>query len=107
YPKLLLYAGGVGLLLIEGLPVLLQLRLGNSQLAGSLLQLLLPSSQGPRELVQLLLADLETLAAGLKLGLLGSEPRLEIGPLSREADHLQGKSLLPLRQVFLPVRHCE
>src|SRR6185312_9034521 len=42
-PKFLLYAGGVGLPLIEGLPGLLQLRLGISQLAWSLLQLLTQS----------------------------------------------------------------
>ena len=65
-----------------------QLRLGYSQLAGPLLQLFLPSSQGTRELVQLRLVDLETLAAGLKLGPLGNELSLEIGPLSRKADHL-------------------
>ena len=83
---------------VEGLPILLQLRLSNSLLAGGLLKLLPPSSQGPREHVQLLLADLETLAASLKLGPLGREASLMFGPLSREAGHLLGKSLLPLRQ---------
>src|SRR6185312_12666202 len=62
--KLLLHAGGEGFPPVKGLPIVLQLQLGNSQLAGPLLQLLPPSDQGPRELVQLLLADLETLAAG-------------------------------------------
>jgi len=28
-------------------------------------------------------------------------------PLSYEADNLQGKSLLPLRQGFFPARYCE
>ena len=74
--------------LIDGLPVLLQLRLGNSQLAGPLLQLLAPSLQSRREIVEILLPDLETLAASLKLGLLGHEAGLEFGPLSREADNL-------------------
>ena len=64
-PKFLLYAGGVGLPLGEGFPALLQIRLGDSQLAGSLLQLLAPSLQGRREDVELLPPDLETLAASL------------------------------------------
>ena len=55
----------MGLPLIEGLLVLLQLRLGNSQLAGPLLQLLAPSLQSRREIVELLLPNLETLAASL------------------------------------------
>jgi hypothetical protein len=41
--------------------------------------------------------DLETLATSLKLGPLGCEASLKFGPLSREAGHLLGKSLLPLR----------
>src|SRR6185312_7110794 len=99
--------GSVGLPLIEGLPVLLQLRLGNSQLAGPLLQLLAPSLQSCREIVELLPLDLETLVASLKLGPLGREASLKFGPLSREADNLQGKSLLPLRKGFFPARYCE
>ena len=106
-PKFLLYAGGVGLPLGEGFPVLLQIRLGDSQLAGSLLQLLAPSPQSRKEVVELLPPDLETLAASLQLGLLGREASLEVGPLSREANNLQGEILLPLRQGFLSVRHCE
>ena len=93
----------MGLPLIEGLPVLLQLRLGNSQLAGPLLQLFAPSLQSCREIVELLPLDLETLVASLKLGPLGREASLKFGSLSREADNLQGKSLLPLRQGFFPL----
>ena len=66
----------MGLPLIEGLPVLLQLRLGTSQLTGPLLQLLAPSLQSRGEIVELLLPDLETLAASLQLGLLGREASL-------------------------------
>ena len=97
----------MGFPLIEGLPIPLQLRFGNSQLASPLLQLLPPSSQGPRELVQLLLTDLESLAASLKLGPLGRKASLKFGPLSREAGHLLGKSLLPLSQGCFPARYCE
>ena len=60
------------------------------------MQLLVPSLQGLRELVELLLADLETLDVSLKLG-----------PLSREAGHLLGKSLLPQRQGLFPAHHCK
>ena len=87
-PKFLLYADGVGLPLIEGFPALLQIRLGDSQLAGSLLQLLAPSLQSRREDVELLPPDLEALAASLQLGLLSREASLEVGPLSREANNL-------------------
>ena len=62
--------------------------------------------QSGGELVELLLPDLETLAASLKLGPLGCEASLKFGPLSRKASHLLGKSLLPLRQGFLPARYC-
>ena len=82
-PKQLLHVGGEGLLLIKGLPALLQLRLGNSQLAGPLLQLFAPSLQSCREIVELLPPDLETLVASLKLGPLGREASLKFGPLSR------------------------
>ena len=106
-PEFLLYVGGVGLPLGEGFPALLQIRLVDSQLAGSLLQLLAPSLQSRREDIELLPPDLEALAASLQLGLLSREASLEVGPLSREANNLQGEILLPLRQGFLSVRHCE
>ena len=97
----------MGLPHIEGLPVLLQIRLGDSQLAGSLLQLLAPPLQSRKEDVELLPPGLEDLAASLQLGLLSREVSLEVGPLSSEANNLQGEILLPLRQGFLLVRHCE
>jgi hypothetical protein len=97
----------VGLPLGEGFPALLQIRLGDSQLAGSLLQLLAPSLQSHKEDIELLPPDLETLATSLQLGLLSREASLEVGPLSREANNLQGKSLLPLGQELLPARYCK
>src|SRR6185436_17085878 len=105
--KFLLYAGDGGPPCIEGLPGLLQLRLGISQLACSLLQLLAQSLQSSREDVELLPPELEVLAASLQLGLLSREVSLEVGPLSREANNLKGEVLLPLRQGSLSVRHCE
>ena len=78
-----------------------------SQLACSLLQLLAQSLQSSREDVDLLPPELEVLAASLQLGLLSREVSLEVGPLGREANNLQGEVLLPLRQGSLSVRHCE
>ena len=60
-------------------------------MADGLLQLLAPLVQRLRELVELQLADLESLAARLKLGSLG-----------RKAGLLLGNSLLPQRLRFLP-----
>ena len=88
--KGLLHAGGEGFPPCKGLPLLLELHLGNSLLAGSLLQLLAPSMQGLEEFGELLLADLESLAA-----------RLELRSQGRKAGLLLGNSLLPQCQGFL------
>ena len=79
-----LHAGGERFPPCKGLPLLLELHLGNSLLAGGLLQLLAPLMQGLGEFVELQLADLESLAA-----------RLELGSLSCETGLLLGNSLLP------------
>ena len=61
--KGVLHAGGERFSPCKGLPLLLEVHLGNSLLAGGLLQLLAPLMQGLGEFVELLLADLESLAA--------------------------------------------
>ena len=91
--KGLLHAGGEGFPPSKGLPLALELYLGNSLPAGGLLQLLAPLMQGLGEFVELQLADLESLAA-----------RLELGSLGRETGLLLGNSLLPQCQGFLPSR---
>jgi len=86
----------MGFSLCKGLPVLLELHLGSSLLAGGLLQLLAPLVQRLGELIELQLADLESLAA-----------RLELRSLGREAGLLLGHGRLPLLQGLLPSRHRE
>ena len=68
--KRALHAGGERFPPCKGLPLLLEVHLGNSLLAGSLLHLLAPSMQRLGEFIELLPADLESLAASLELGLL-------------------------------------
>jgi len=91
-----LHAGGKRLPPCKTLPLLLEVHLGNSLLAGGLLQLQAPSMQRLGEFIELLPADLDSLATSLELGSLG-----------RKADLLLGNSLLPLLQGFLPSRRRE
>ena len=90
------HAGGERFPPCKGLPLLLEVHLGNSLLAGGLLQLQAPSMQRLGEFIELLPADLESLAASLELRSLG-----------RKADLLLGNGLLLLLQGFLLSRRRE
>ena len=92
----MLHGGGEGFQPGKGLPLPLELYLGNGLLVCGLLQLLVPLVQRLGELVELQLADLESLAA-----------RLELGSLGRKAGLLLGNSLLTQHQGFLPSRRRE